>query len=234
MAKYSIIAMDGKSYGPVDEQGLLAWVRADRVAASTTVQNHETDKAVPACTLPFLAGQFAPSPPPVYATVPIGPYGNMPISYPGIVPANSPAAAMHTLASFSGGVVVLLHFVTLGIFTFIWFNLMHGRMPKTRHDDPSAGKAIGFLFIPFYNLYWVFFTYLRLIDRVNQQRVARGLPGTLRGFTMAVCILSVIPYVNYVNFLIIWPIWAGLMQGSVNELATATVQTSGAFLAQPQ
>ena len=97
-------------------------------------------------------------------------------------------------------------------------------MPKTRHGDPSAGKAIGFLFIPFFNLYWSFFTSLRLVDRVNQQRLARGLPSTMRGFTLTVCILSIIPYVNYVNFLIIWPIWTGLMQGSVNELVAATAQ----------
>jgi len=226
MGTYSIIATDGKSYGPVDEQGLLTWVGAGRVVANTTVHNHETNQMVPACTLPFLAGQFAPSPP-VYAAVPMAPYGNMPMTYPGIVPANSPAASAHTLGHFSGGLVVLLHFATLGIFTFIWFNLMHDKIPRTRHDDPSAGKAIGFLFIPFFNLYWIFFTYLRLADRLNQQRVARGLPATMRGFTMTVCILSVIPFVNYVNLLVIWPIWAGLMQGSVNQLAAVTAQASG-------
>jgi hypothetical protein len=226
MAQFSVIAMDGQSYGPVDEQGLLAWVKAGRVVANTTIHNHEMNQLMPACTLQFLAGQFVPSPPPVHAMAPAGPFGNVPMSYQGIVPANSPAAAMHTLGSFSGAVVVLLHFLTLGIFTMIWFNLMHGNMPKTRHDDPSAGKAIGFLFIPFYCLYWVFFTFIRLVDRVNLQRSARGLPPALRGFTIAVCIMTVIPYVNYVAFLIVWPIWAGLMQGSVNELAMATAQMS--------
>jgi hypothetical protein len=221
MAKYSIIAADGKSYGPVDEQGLLAWVKAGRVAASTTVHDHDTDQMAPACKLPFLAGQFAPPPPPIYAAGPVGSYGAMPMPYADVVPANSPGAIMHTLEHFSGAGVVLLHIVTLGIFTVIWFNLMHGKMPRTRPDDPSAGKAIGFLFIPFYNLYWIFFTYLRLVDRINQQRAARGLPAQLRGFTMAICILSVIPYVNCLNSFFIWPIWAGLMQGSVNELLRA-------------
>jgi hypothetical protein len=226
MARFSVIALDGKMYGPVDEQGLLAWVKAGRVQPSTTIHNHETNQVVQACTLPFLASQFAPVPPPVYAPVPMGPYGNVPMTYPGIVPANSPAAVMHTLTIFSEGLAVFLHFVTLGIFTMIWFNMMHDKLPKTRHDDPSAGKAIGFLFIPFYSLYWIFFTFLRLVDRVNQQRVARGLPETMHGFTVAVCILSVIPYVNILTFLLIWPFWAGMMQGSVNELVMATWQAS--------
>ncbi|MDP7162278.1 MAG: hypothetical protein QF577_07865 [Phycisphaerae bacterium] len=224
MATYSVIAVDGQTYGPVDEEGLLAWVKADRVVANTNVHCHETNQMVPACTLPFLGEKFAPAPPPAYPAVTAGASGNMLASYPEIVPANSPAARMHTLSRFPGAAVVLLHFVTLGIFTIIWFNLMHGKMPKTRHGDPSAGKAIGFLFIPFFNLYWSFFTSLRLVDRVNQQRLARGLPSTMRGFTLTVCILSIIPYVNYVNFLIIWPIWTGLMQGSVNELVAATAQ----------
>ena len=72
---------------------------------------------------------------------------------PQVVPVGAPQAAMHWLSSFSVAGVVLLHFVTFGIFTMIWFNLMHGKMPMTRHDDPSAGKAIGFMFIPFFYLY---------------------------------------------------------------------------------
>src|SRR5438874_12371470 len=67
--------------------------------------------------------------------------------------------------SFPVVAVILLHYVTCGIFPLIWLNLMHGKLPRVRADDPSAGKAIGFCFIPFFNLYWIFFTYRRLCLR---------------------------------------------------------------------
>jgi hypothetical protein len=64
----------------------------------------------------------------------------------------------HGLSEFSvGGVVALSIFVPL--FPLIYYGLAHGNMPKRRPDDPSAGKAIGFYFIPIFSIYWMcFFT----------------------------------------------------------------------------
>ena len=128
--------------------------------------------------------------------------------------------------------VVLLNYVTLGIFNLIWFGLMHDKMPKIRHDDPSAGKAIGFMFIPFFNLYWMFFMYCRLCDRIAEQRELRGLPGeSLRGLAIAACVVSLIPYVGCcVGPFIMWPIFVGMLQAKVNELVQVTQQQ----MAQPQ
>lgn len=71
-------------------------------------------------------------------------------------PTGELVAEPHQLTQFSVLAVLLLHFLTCGVFSFIWLNLMHGRLPKVRKDDPSAAMAIGFCFIPFYNLYWIF------------------------------------------------------------------------------
>jgi hypothetical protein len=71
---------------------------------------------------------------------------------------------------------ILLSILTLGIFGAIYHLLKHGRLPVVKHDDPSAGKAIGFMFIPFYNLYWVFVAWPRLADRINFQYRLRGQP----------------------------------------------------------
>lgn len=220
MALYTMFGADGKGYGPVDEATLSQWARESRVASSTSIRCEADGRIVAAGTLPFLAGLFVAAPTQAYA--PAAPQQAYYAYSPQVVPMGSPQAAMHWLSSFSVAGVVLLHLVTMGLFPMIWFNIMHGKMPMTRQDDPSAGKAIGFMFIPFFNFYWIFFTYLRLIDRINYQRAARGLPETLHGFTLAICILSVIPYVNYVNFLFIAPIWAGMMQASVNELVAVT------------
>jgi len=139
---------------------------------------------------------------------------------------DSPAARMHCLETFSVSGTMVLQIVTSGIFPLIWFGLMHGKMPRTRPDDPSAGKAIGFMFIPFFNLYWVFFSYLRLCDRINDQRRMRGLaPTAPRGMAIASTIAMLIPYVNIlVGALILRPIFVGMLQGSVNELVAVTAQ----------
>ncbi|MCE5326543.1 MAG: GYF domain-containing protein [Planctomycetaceae bacterium] len=105
--------------------------------------------------------------------------------------ALQPTTAPYLLDEFSIGVFVLLHFLTGGVFNVIWLNLMHGRMPPRRVDDPSAGKAIGFLFIPFFNLYWMLFTYRRLCLRLNEVRVEMGLPGDIpQALPTAMCVLT--------------------------------------------
>ncbi len=125
-------------------------------------------------------------------------------------------------------VAILLHYVTLGIFTFIWLNLMHGKICRVRKDDPSAGRAVGFCFIPLFNLYWIFFTYRRLCLRIDEQRDLYGLaPGNLCGLATATCIFKVIPYINTLfGFTILTPVFLGMMQASVNELARTSATTA--------
>ena len=59
--------------------------------------------------------------------------------------------------------------------------------------------------------------------RVDEQRESYGLPpGNLKGFATTVCILKLIPLVNLLNALIVWPIYAGMMQSSINQLVAAS------------
>ena len=37
---------------------------------------------------------------------------------------------------------LLLTIVTLGIFPIIHFGLIHGKLPRNRRDDPTAGAAV--------------------------------------------------------------------------------------------
>ena len=126
------------------------------------------------------------------------------------------------METFPVWLLVLLHYVTLGIFSIVWINLYHGKLPRTRTDDPTGGRAVGFLFIPFYSLYWVFFTHLRLCERLDGELVKYGLhPTQLKGLVLTLCIIHVIPYVGGVSYLILYPITAGLLQTRFNELADA-------------
>ena len=224
MAMYSVISADGSAYGPVDEAALTQWAREGRVSAATSIRSEPDGQVVQASSLPFLASAFGAAPP----MVPARPVAAM---YPQIVPANSPEASLHQLSEFSVALVVVLQIVTLGIFSLIWFGLMCDKMPRTRHDDPSAGKHIGFMVIPFFNFYWMFFAYMRLCDRIAEQRRLRGLPEeSMRGLAIAACVVGLIPYVNVcVGSLIMWPIFFGMLQAKVNELVLATQQQ----LAQP-
>jgi hypothetical protein len=132
------------------------------------------------------------------------------------------------LSAFPVAVAVLLHYVTFGIFTLIWLNLMHGKLCRVREDDPSAGKAVGFCFIPFFNFYWIFFTYRRLCLRIDEQRALYGLPpGNLRGLATTACIFQIIPYINgLLGFTMITPIFIGMMQSSVNQLVDISATTA--------
>jgi hypothetical protein len=42
---------------------------------------------------------------------------------------------------------------------------------------PTPGKAVGYLFIPFYNLYWIFIAFKGLMDAANALKEDRHIPG---------------------------------------------------------
>lgn len=69
---------------------------------------------------------------------------------------------------------IILHFITFGLFTLIYFGIKHGKLPKIDDDDPTTGRAIGFMFIPLYNIYWKIFFWLRMTDRINLQYKLRN------------------------------------------------------------
>src|SRR3954463_10826224 len=92
------------------------------------------------------------------------PTGNPYSQFTKIGPGERAALGNHALEAFPVWAVGILHFVTFGLFSLIWFGIQQGRLPRAAQNDPSTGQAIGFTFIPFYNLYWIFFSPLRLCE----------------------------------------------------------------------
>jgi hypothetical protein len=124
----------------------------------------------------------------------------------------------HQLPAFSTDGVMILHLLTMGIFTLVYFGLMHSRLPSIKHDDFRAKKAIGFCFIPFFNLYWVFKFWLRLVDRVNFQAAIRGLAPTIsKRLMLATVIVGLIPGVNLAA-VVLYAICAAQIQGACNRI----------------
>jgi hypothetical protein len=116
--------------------------------------------------------------------------------------------------------MALLSFLTFGIYGMYWLNHWHGLMPKRRADDPSTGRAIGFLFIPLYNIYWLFESLLRLCTRLDEELADAGLPDRVpKELVRWFCILYLVPYANLVASPILGAIATGRLQSLVNQLA---------------
>ena len=213
---YKMIGGDGKQYGPVTADQLRQWMSEGRVDATTRVQVEGTADWKPLGELPEFAGVSSARSPGQAQPPPLTSRTEVTTSH------------THQLTTFPVAIAILLHFVTFGIFTFIWLNLMHGKMCRVRADDPSAGKAVGFCFIPFFNLYWIFFTYRRLCLRIDEQRGLYGMPASnLSGLATAACIFQIIPYLNVlIGYLMLTPIFIGMMQASVNQLVRTSATTA--------
>ncbi len=128
--------------------------------------------------------------------------------------------AAHQIRSFPVWAIGLLNVVTFGIFPFFHFSLMHNRLPQAASNDPSAGKAIGFQFIPYFGMYWIFFNSLRLADRLNLQFRLRDRPERApKGLLIAACIGTVIPYGGWLAIPTLWTVAVCLLQSKVNKVA---------------
>jgi hypothetical protein len=153
-----------------------------------------------------------------------------------VVPADVAVKAQpHKLSVFPVASVVVLHYMTAGLFSVIYLNLLHDKMPRLRQTDPSGTAAIGLCFVPGVNLLWFFFTYYRLCDRINEQRRFNGLPETApRSLSLVVAMLTmfgplalVLPAPGLAGLsllgLVVMPVFAAMVQHSVNELADQPV-----------
>lgn len=219
MANFWVVTPDGQRYGPADLATLQAWTRDGRVIATTMVFRDDTQQTLPAAQVVELSNHF-------------GVMSNTPQLNYGLVNSSSGLIG-HRLSEFPTWAIVLLT-IFVPLFSMIWFGLMHDQVPKNRQDDPSAGKAIGFSFIPFFNIwYWNFFLYPRLVLRINEQRLAVGLPEVqLGGMAMTMCVLyacfipvGCIPLLNYIYILgltIVQCIFFSSLQTAVNELVQRT------------
>ena len=70
------------------------------------------------------------------------------------------------------------------------------------HPRTTPGKAVGYLFIPFFSIYWIWEAYHGLSKDMNAYMNINNVPGDRinEGLSLAYCILiwcSIIPYVNF-------------------------------------
>lgn len=110
---------------------------------------------------------------------------------------------------FTPFIVILIVYI-LGAVLFIWgityyYRLLY-RAWQTIQDKnarTTPQKAVGYLFIPFYNLYWIFVAYLGFAKDYNSflRRMDIKMPALNENFFLAYCILQVLYIVPYVGAL---------------------------------
>lgn len=129
----------------------------------------------------------------------------------------------HTLPAMNPALAAVYHLITFGLFGLFHYQSLHDRLPKNRKDDPSAARAIGFMFIPLFDLWWMFFANLRLLERIDEQRRLAGLrEWPLKALCVSMLVMLLIPYVNVFSLLIVHPVYIASLQASINELCRAT------------
>jgi hypothetical protein len=119
--------------------------------------------------------------------------------------------------------------ILLAILALILSAIVHHRcwslLPESNRKT-TPGKAVGFLFIPLFNLYWVFPSFVGLATgrMAAVQRPVAGLKGNAIAFAIAF-ILCIIPntMVPEVLMLVLWTTLVGRIAG----LSDQTAQTTG-------
>lgn len=100
----------------------------------------------------------------------------------------------------------LLLIVYAGI---VWLILLHKLWTTIEGEQArtTAGKAVGFLFIPFYNYYWIFQAILGWAQDFNRFTTKNKLstPRVSEPVALTICILSLVSFIPFVCFLTIVP-----------------------------
>ena len=149
------------------------------------------------------------------------------------------AAAERAVASPTGGsnlgktrcpvAMLLLLIVTLNLYTLGWIYKVYGevlrRSPEATKVTP--GKALGFLFIPLFNLFWAFWLYYdlpRAIERMERADPPSGIAPQswlISGSLMGCIVVGIIgaylwPWALYLNMVLLWT-GVLLAQSSLNS-----------------
>jgi hypothetical protein len=173
---------------------------------------------------PTVGPRAVDQPGPSYGSDPYGPFFD-PASLPPETAATWRQHRFH--ATFSVLLLILVHFLTFGMASPFLVARKYTFLPVIRRDDFSTAKAAGFLFIPFFGLYWVFVVSRRLVDRLTLQARLWSLPGApSKGLAaaLAICwVTSAIPYLGLLFWVplqfALWPIYLAQIQQLCNRLA---------------
>ena len=199
----------------------------------------ETEKPVP---VPPTPKPIPPAPPkPQMVTAPI-----KKVSVWGNVVAAVIAGLLWFPFTFEGGGggekdVLIMIFVCSIVTNIILLRMIYkvwAALPAN-HARTTPGRALGFMFVPFYNFYWVWNAYVGFAKDFKSyvKQADPVTPPQPDGFYIAFCIfhfyLSILmsfitPYILILDFFILTPIMVGIMAGAINALSRVAEKLSAA------
>jgi len=117
--------------------------------------------------------------------------------------------------------IAIILFTVANILKFILLFKAWKSLQGTGYERTTPENAIGLLFVPFYNLYWVFIAYRGLCVNINKYMKSINIPQTkLTSTTYAtfVCVINVIPYVQVLNLFFIPFLMANIKKATITIL----------------
>ena len=107
-------------------------------------------------------------------------------------------------------------------------------MIQPGHPRTTPGQAVGFLFIPFFNFYWIFQAYYGWAQDYNRYVISNSLPAPRvnEGFALTVsilCVCSIIPYLG-ILIALVNTVFLGLFLSQACDaiMALATIHDTAA------
>jgi len=193
---------NGNQVGPVDEAQVDALVKAGAITRTTQVWHEGMEEWKPAVQTQ-LSKLFFTVPPPV-AVKAIPPYGRpIPAYYQNPDSMKKMwlwwailCGAGYPLSFIIIGIPMVIAGAVLGfILLYRWWESIQDGSPRT-----TPGKAVGYLFIPFFNFYWIYVAYVGLVKDINVYCRERAIPAKVdEGMALAYFILLLTTFIPYVG-----------------------------------
>jgi len=110
---------------------------------------------------------------------------------------------------------LFLPLITLGIYNLVWIYKLfnEARLYANNRNETkitSGGAAVGFLFIPVFNIVWGIMLWFKIPGLVTRMRQADGIPENRRGSTGTLGFLMLIPIIGGI-------LWIVLTQNAINS-----------------
>lgn len=122
---------------------------------------------------------------------------------------------------------------TLGFYNVFWLYRVFKELHSRKATDLSPGKAVGLLFIPVFNLGWIFFVWKKLGDAITAAYSQAGLPSPATGiawlapisFYLAIVFNLAAPPLGIAAGIVFLSIALCTLQGQMNRLAAQAAPT---------
>ena len=134
------------------------------------------------------------------------------------------AAKRHTLRPLPVHMALFAHFVTGGVFSWVYYAFQHDRLPRIERDDPSGAKVVFFSLVPIIQYYWFFNGPHKLADRLNFQLRLRDKKDRVSTIWPLVAFFGLFsfmgyPFLAFTLWLCAWGMMVYQLQSTINTLA---------------